>query len=114
MQPQPLHRVFHALADPTRLGMVDRLSRGPATVSELAEPLAMAMPSVLKHLKVLEAGGLVGSRKSGRVRTYSLRSGGMSAVQDWVAARRAEWESRFDRLGAVPAVQERDTGQGSR
>jgi len=93
-----LDRTFHALADASRRGMIDRLSRGPASVSELAQPLAMALPSVVKHLAVLEAGGLVTSEKAGRVRTYRLAPGGLSAVETWVAARKAGLEKQFDRL----------------
>ena len=100
MTPDPatLDRVFHALADASRRGMIDRLSRGPASVSELAQPLRMALPSVVKHLAVLEAGGLVASQKAGRVRTYRLAPGGLSQVEAWVAARKAALEKQFDRL----------------
>ena len=93
-----LDRVFHALADPSRLGMVERLSRGPASVKELAEPLAMALPSVLKHLRVLEQGRLVRSQKTGRVRVYQLEPRALDAVERWLAQRRANWSERFDRL----------------
>jgi DNA-binding transcriptional ArsR family regulator len=93
-----LDRVFHALADPSRLGMVERLSRGPASVKELAEPLAMALPSVLKHLRVLEQGRLVRSQKTGRVRVYQLEPRALDAVERWLAQRRANWNERFDRL----------------
>jgi DNA-binding transcriptional ArsR family regulator len=93
-----LDRTFHALGDASRLGMIEHLSRGPASVKQLAAPLAMALPSVLKHLKVLEQGRLVLSEKTGRVRTYRLRSQGLVAIDRWVAQRRAAWDSRFDRL----------------
>lgn len=97
-QSPPLDRVFYALSDPTRLGMAERLSRGPASVKELAEPLAMALPSVMKHLRVMELGGLVRSKKVGRVRTYQLSPRALSAVDGWVAERRASLNEQFDRL----------------
>ncbi len=93
-----LERTFHALGDLSRLGMVEQLSRGPASVKELAAPLGMALPSVLKHLKVLEDGQLVRSEKTGRVRTYTLQPRALVAVDRWVAQRRASWNRRFDRL----------------
>lgn len=93
-----LHRTFHALADPSRLLMVERLSRGPASVSDLGTPLHMALPSVLKHLKVLEQGGLVVSRKRGRVRTYELQPRAIAAIDRWVDQRRSSYERSFDRL----------------
>jgi DNA-binding transcriptional ArsR family regulator len=99
MAPDPgLDRLFHALADPARRAMVDRLSHGPASVSELAQPLVMALPSVVKHLAVLEAGGVVTSQKAGRVRTYRLAPGGLARAEAWVAARKARLEGQFDRL----------------
>jgi DNA-binding transcriptional ArsR family regulator len=99
-----LDRVFHALGDPTRLGMIERLSRGPASVTELAAPLAMALPSVLKHLRVLEDGGLVSSTKAGRVRTYELERGALGAIDDWVARHQTALEKQLDRLGAFLAA----------
>lgn len=93
-----LDGIFHALADPSRRGMVDRLSRGPASMTELAEPLPMALPSVLKHLRVLEESGLVRSEKTGRVRTYHIETAALRQVERWVADRRAYWNDRFDRL----------------
>lgn len=100
----PLDRVFHALADPSRLGIVERLSRGPASVGELAEPLAMALPSVMKHLRVLEQGGLVFSKKAGRVRTYRIQPRALAAIDKWVNQRRAAWNTRFDRLDQLLAL----------
>jgi DNA-binding transcriptional ArsR family regulator len=85
----PLDRVFHALADATRLGMIEQLSRGPASVKALAAPLSIALPTVMKHLKVLEDGKLVRSEKSGRVRTYSIRAPALAQIDRWVAQRRA-------------------------
>jgi DNA-binding transcriptional ArsR family regulator len=81
-----LDRVFHALADASRLQMVERLSRGPASVMELAEPLDMALPSVMKHLRVLEEGRWVRSKKTGRARIYSLEPRAFSVIDKWVAA----------------------------
>src|SRR6266446_2072351 len=93
-----LDQVFHALADPARRTMVERLSRGPATVSELAKPLPMSLPAVVQHLQVLEASGLVRSEKVGRVRTCRIEPAPLRAAEDWIAARRSFWEARFDHL----------------
>jgi DNA-binding transcriptional ArsR family regulator len=98
-QSAELDRLFHALADPGRRVIVERLVHGPASVSEIAQPLAMSLPAVLQHLQVLEASGLVRSEKSGRVRTCRLEPAGLSEAEAWVAARRTEWERRLDRLG---------------
>jgi DNA-binding transcriptional ArsR family regulator len=94
-----LDRLFHALADPARRAMVERLARGPAPVSELARPLPMSLPSVLQHLGVLEAAGLVRTEKVGRVRTCSIEAKALSLAEQWINARRMEWEHRLDRLG---------------
>ena len=94
-----LDRVFHALADPARRGMVERLSRGPATVSELAAPLPMSLPAVVQHLQVLEASGLVRSEKVGRVRTCRIEPQALSSAERWINERRSAWERRLDRLG---------------
>jgi DNA-binding transcriptional ArsR family regulator len=102
-QKPPLDRLFHALADASRRGMVEHLTRGPATVSDLARPLAMSLPSVLQHLQVLEASGLVRSEKVGRVRTCRIEPAALGLVEQWVAERRAMWERRLDRLGAFLA-----------
>ena len=93
-----LTRVFHALADPTRRAVVERLTRGPAAMTELAQPFPMALPSFLQHLRVLEQCGLVRSRKQGRVRTYQLAPEPLAEAQDWMAAQRVIWERRFDQL----------------
>ena len=98
--PIELDRLFHALADPARRAMVERLSRGPAPVTELARPLPMSLPSVMQHLTVLEAAGLVRSEKVGRVRTCAIEPGALSQAEQWINARRIEWEHRLDRLGA--------------
>jgi DNA-binding transcriptional ArsR family regulator len=95
-----LDLAFQALADPSRRAMVDRLAQGPATVSELAGPLAMSLPGVMQHLKVLEASGLVASEKVGRVRTCRIEPKALSQAERWIAERRALWERRLDRLGA--------------
>jgi DNA-binding transcriptional ArsR family regulator len=91
--------LFAALADPSRRQMVDRLTRGPASVSELARPLAMSLPAVVQHLHVLEHSGLVRSEKVGRVRTCRIEPAGLRLAEDWVTERRRSWEERLDRLG---------------
>jgi DNA-binding transcriptional ArsR family regulator len=96
---EPVDRVFHALADSNRRGMVERLSLGPATVSELAEPLPMSLSAVVQHLKVLQVSGLVSSQKVGRVRTCRIEPAALRPVERWIAARRSSWERRLDRLG---------------
>lgn len=96
--PEALDRMFHALADSSRRGMVDRLSQGPASVTELAQPLSMALPSVMKHLAVLETGGIVVSEKVGRVRTFRIAPAALDVVEAWVAERKARWNSHFDQL----------------
>ncbi|SCL73046.1 transcriptional regulator, ArsR family [Micromonospora citrea] len=96
-----LDDVFHALSDPTRRQVVERLSRGPATTSELARPFDMALPSFTQHLRVLEHAGLVTSEKAGRVRTYRLAPGPLDRVDAWLAERRALWTRRLDQLDAL-------------
>ena len=98
-QLSPLDQVFQALADPTRRGMVERLVRGPASVSELARPLAMSLPAVMQHLQVLEACGLVRSEKTGRVRTCRIEPEALSLAEQWINARRTDWHQKLDRLG---------------
>jgi DNA-binding transcriptional ArsR family regulator len=99
-QSATLDPVFHALADPSRRVMVERLTRGPASVSELAQPLEMSLPAVIQHLQVLEASGLVRSEKRGRVRTCRIEPTALTSAEQWIAARRTTWERRLDRLGA--------------
>lgn len=94
-----LDLIFHALADPARRVMLERLSRGPASVSELAEPLAMSLPAVVQHLQVLEASGLVRSKKIGRVRTCRIEPVVLNTAQQWIAERRTSMERHLDRLG---------------
>jgi len=101
-----LNQLFAALADGNRRAMVDQLARGPASVSDLAKPLAIALPSALKHLAVLEAGGLVESDKAGRVRTYRIAPDAFTGLEDWVAQRKAQWHRQFDVLGALLAEQD--------
>ncbi len=105
-QSAPLDRLFHALADPTRRAVVERLSRAPASVSELARHLPVSLPGVMQHLQVLEASGLVRSEKVGRVRTCRLEPAALRAAEQWIGERRAGWERRLDRLGDYLAEQE--------
>ena len=106
-QAQQLDRVFQALADPTRRAVLRRLGRGPAPVSELAGPFDMALPSFMQHLRVLEASGLVRSRKKGRVRTCRLAPQPLRRAEGWIAEQRALWERRLDQLdGYLQRMQE--------
>lgn len=93
-----LDRAFGALADPTRRAMISRLQRGPATVTQLAEPLPMAMPSVLKHLRVLTEAGLVATSKRGRVRMCTLRTDALDETARWIDEHRRVWETRLASL----------------
>jgi len=94
-----LDLTFQALADPTRRGMVERLCRGQASVSELAQPYAMSLPAIVQHLAMLEDSGLVRSEKVGRVRTCRMEPASLSLAEQWFNQRRAEWDRRLDRLG---------------
>jgi DNA-binding transcriptional ArsR family regulator len=96
-------RVFHVLADPSRRSVVERLARGPASVSQLAEPLAMSLAAAVQHLGVLEAAGIMASQKVGRVRTCRLEPAGLRRAEAWLVAQRTQWERRLDRLGDVLA-----------
>ncbi|MCU1534466.1 MAG: transcriptional regulator [Glaciihabitans sp.] len=100
-QSPQLDLIFSALADPTRRAMVERMTKGPATVSDLALPFAMTMAAVLSHLRVLEKSGLVHTRKEGRVRTCSIEPTALKTVEDWISARRFLWENRLDRIADV-------------
>ena len=100
-QHNPLDLMFQALADPTRRAMVERLSRGSASVSELAQPFARSLPVVVQQLKVLETSGLVRTEKVGRVRTCRLDPAALSLAEQWIHQRRQSWEERFERLGTV-------------
>jgi len=94
-----IDRVFHALADPTRRSIIERLSSGPTSVSRLAGPLAITLAAVVQHLQVLEESGLVRTEKVGRVRTCRIEPKGLSVAERWIADRRSLWEKRLDRLG---------------
>jgi DNA-binding transcriptional ArsR family regulator len=96
--------LFQALGDPSRRAMVDRLTRGPASVSELARPLQMSLPAVVQHLHVLEDSGLVQSHKLGRVRTCSVEPAALRAAERWISDRRTTWEESLDRLGEYLAA----------
>jgi DNA-binding transcriptional ArsR family regulator len=92
-------QVFHALGDPTRRVIVEKLSRGPQSVSRLAEPLGITLTAVVQHLQILEASGLVRTEKVGRVRTCRMETAGLKVLEKWIADRRSIWERRLDRLG---------------
>ncbi len=110
----PLDATFQALADPARRSMIERLARGPASVSELARPLAMSLPAVMQHLSVLESSGLVRSEKIGRVRTCRIEPAALSLAEQWINRRRTEWEHRLDRLGRyLETMQGDDHGPGA-
>ncbi|NGX95186.1 MAG: helix-turn-helix transcriptional regulator [Candidatus Afipia apatlaquensis] len=97
-QQNRLNDTFHALADPTRRAVLAKLTSGPATVSDLAQPFSMALPTFLQHLKVLEECGLVRSKKVGRVRTCQLKPRPLEEAQDWLGAQRTLWTRRLDQL----------------
>jgi DNA-binding transcriptional ArsR family regulator len=97
-QETPVDLIFQALAVPARRVMVERLSLGPASVSQLAKPLAISLPAVIQHLQVLEASGLVRSEKAGRVRTCRIDAAALRTAENWIDRRRANWERRLDRL----------------
>ena len=94
-------RVFHALGDPTRRAILDQLSRGSASVSDLARPLSITLAAVVQHVQVLEESGIVRSEKVGRVRSCRLQPEGLRLAERWIAERRGVWERRFDRLSAL-------------
>ncbi|RUW57536.1 metalloregulator ArsR/SmtB family transcription factor [Mesorhizobium sp. M7A.F.Ca.US.008.03.1.1] len=98
--PRPIDGIFRALSDPTRRRVVERLNRSPASVSELAQPFDMALPSFIEHLKILEGCGLVRSQKAGRVRTYQLAPEPLKLAENWLAEQRALWERRLDQFDA--------------
>ena len=98
-----IERVFHALGDPTRRAMVERLSRGPMSVSGLATPFQMTLTAVVQHLQILEESGLVRTEKIGRVRTCSIESTGFDLLERWIREHRSMWERRLDRLGEILA-----------
>lgn len=102
-QPEPLDLAFQALSDPGRRAMIERLTFGPASVSELAKPLPMTLSAVVQHLQVLETAGLVKSEKLGRVRTCTLQIEAMTRVEGWVVERKRFWEQQYDQLEAYLA-----------
>ena len=109
-----LDAVFHGLADPTRRAVITRLAAGPAPVSELAAPHRMALPSFLKHLKVLEEAGLLKSQKAGRVRTCTLQLDTLAQVERWIAERKRFWEQQYDQLEAYLALTDTEEKTGDR
>ncbi|MDR3699588.1 MAG: metalloregulator ArsR/SmtB family transcription factor [Candidatus Sulfopaludibacter sp.] len=96
-------QVFHALGDPTRRAIVQKVSEGPISVSRLAEPLSITLAAVVQHLQVLEESGLIRTEKLGRVRTCRIEPAGLSAAERWIRDRRSEWERKLDRLGDLLA-----------
>jgi DNA-binding transcriptional ArsR family regulator len=105
-----IDQVFHALGDPMRRRLVERLSSGPASVSDLAEPLGITLAAVVQHLQILERSGVVRTQKVGRVRTCRIEPAGLNIAADWIAERKSLWERRLDRLGDILAEQEQSTG----
>jgi len=103
-----IDRVFHALGDPTRRAMVEKLSEGPMSVSRLAAPLAITLAAVVQHLQILEQSGLVHTEKAGRVRTCRLEPNALSAAEQWFADRRSMWEQKLDALGEFLAEEEKN------
>jgi len=101
-----IDRVFHALADSTRRAIIERLSEGPASVSQLATPLAITLAAVVQHLQILEESGLVRTQKLGRVRTCRMEPKGLTLAERWINDRRSLWERRLDRLGKLLAESE--------
>lgn len=99
-------RVFQALGDPTRRAILEKLTNGPTTVSQLAEPLDITLAAVVQHLQFLEESGLVHTEKIGRVRTCRIEPSGLSVAEKWIRDRRSAWERRLDRLGDVLAEEE--------
>ena len=96
-----VHRVFHALGDPTRRRIMEKLSQGPISVSRLATPLNITLAAVVQHLQVLEESGLVRTEKIGRVRTCRIEPAGLTVAEQWISDRRSLWEKRLDKLGAL-------------
>ncbi|OOY16557.1 metalloregulator ArsR/SmtB family transcription factor [Thioclava sp. DLFJ4-1] len=106
---QALDRYFAAMADPTRRAVLERLTQGPASVSDLHAPHQMALPSFLRHLRVLEDGGLIVTEKRGRVRMARIEALPVRAAEDWLATLRRQWEDRLDRLDTLAEAFEHDT-----
>jgi DNA-binding transcriptional ArsR family regulator len=99
-------QVFHALGDPTRRALLERLCRGPASVTDLAKPFDLTLAAVVQHLQVLEQSGVVRTEKVGRVRTCRMEPGGLSVAERWIAERRSLWKRRLDRLGDILTEEE--------
>ena len=106
-------QVFHAFGDPTRRKLVEQLSLGPASVSDLAKPLGITLAAVVQHLQVLERSGVVRTQKVGRVRTCQIEPSGLSVAAEWIAERRMLWERRLDRLGDLLAEEAQPTGRAT-
>jgi DNA-binding transcriptional ArsR family regulator len=113
-QSKQLDHVFGALSDVTRRAIVMRLCEGEASVGELAKPFEMALPSLMKHIRILESSGLVASEKIGRVRTCSLKTEALETIEDWLAAQREVWERRLDRLDAYVEKLKREEKSNAR
>lgn len=113
-QSAQLDQIFHALSDATRRVIVERLARGPATVSELAKPLDMSLPAVVQHLQVLEESGLVRTRKEGRVRTCRVDPAALRKAERWIERRRTAWSLRLDRLGEYLASEDEEESKGKK
>ena len=107
-------QVFHALGDSTRRRLVEHLSRGPASVSDLAKPLGITLAAVVQHLQVLECSGVVRTQKVGRVRTCRIEPTGLNVAAEWIADRQSLWERRLDRLGDMLAEEDQTTGRPAR
>lgn len=103
-----IDRVFHALGDPTRRSIVEKLSEGPITVSRLAKPLDITLAAVVQHLQILERSGLVRTEKVGRIRTCRMEPKGLTVAERWIGDRRSLWERRFDRLGTLLGESDED------
>jgi DNA-binding transcriptional ArsR family regulator len=110
VQSQTLDRTFSALSDPRRRDILDRLSAGPASISQLATPLEISLPGVMKHIRILEGAGLVTTRKHGRTRECQLGPEQMDDVTAWIEHYRHEWERRLDRLEAIVERTQKEKG----
>ena len=110
-QTADLDGLFRALADPARRAIIERLSRGPAAVGELAKPLPMSLPSVMQHLGILQTLGIVRTKKVGRTRICALEATALRAAEHWIGARRSEWEARLDRLGDYLQTLDREVSE---
>jgi DNA-binding transcriptional ArsR family regulator len=104
--PIDIDRLFHALGDPTRRAILDRVTAGPMSVSRLAEPLGITLTAVAQHLQILEEAGLVQTEKLGRVRSCRIETAGFRALEDWIRDHRTAWERKLDRLGQFLAEEE--------